>query len=394
MKLKDNKYFYSFLTGTCALCISILFYFSVAKFDTISTGVDTLVSILKPFIYGGVIAYLINPICKYIEALLIKLIHKEKLSKILSIFLGLIFVLIVLYLLIIMVVPSLISSINVLIKNVPEQSQNIIDYLHNHIKDNQVLLNYIDEVYNSMGTTLLSFVKNTVAPSLSNLATIASESVAGIFTICKNLLIGVIAAIYILMNKELFKEQAKLVTHSLLNEKAANIFIDEVIYTDRMFSGFISGKIIDSLIIGVICGIFCIIVKMPSALLVSVIVGITNVIPFFGPYIGAIPCAFLILIQNPTMAVVFVVFIIILQQIDGNIIGPKILGDSTGLSSFWVLFSILLFGGLFGFVGMIIGVPVFAVIYDIIRKFVNYKLKLKGRTDLIENYQTFKSTMK
>ena len=362
----------------------------MARFESFSSSIGVIVSILKPFIYGGVIAYLINPICEKIEDMLVKLTHKEKLSNTLSIFLGLIFVIIILYLLVIMVVPSLISSINVLVKNVPEQSQQLVNWVHANIKDNQVLLNYIDEFYESMGTTVLNFVKNTLAPSLSSVATLATESVSSFITICKNLLIGIIAAIYILMNKDLFKEQAKLVTYSILNEKAANIFIEEVIYTDKMFSGFISGKIIDSLIIGVICGIFCMIVKMPSALLVSVIVGVTNVIPFFGPYIGAIPCTFLILIQNPTMAVVFVIFIIILQQIDGNIIGPKILGDSTGLSSFWVLFSILLFGGIFGFIGMIIGVPVFAVIYDIIRKLVNYSLRVKGKQDLIEHYQTFK----
>ena len=160
----------------------------------------------------------------------------------------------------------------------------------------------------------------------------------------------------------------------------------EVLYADKMFGGFINGKILDSAIIGVLCYIACLIFKFPSALLVSVIIGVTNVIPFFGPFIGAIPATLLILIQNPIKALWFVLFVLVLQQVDGNIIGPKILGNTTGLSSFWVLFAILLFGGLWGFVGMIIGVPLFAVIYDVLKKFVFHGLRRNEEMELVTTY--------
>ena len=156
---------------------------------------------------------------------------------------------------------------------------------------------------------------------------------------------------------------------------------------DRMFGGFIDGKIVDSAIIGILCYIGCLVFKFPNALLISAFVGITNVIPFFGPFIGAIPSIFLILIEDPMKAVWFVLFILALQQLDGNIIGPAILGDRTGLSSFWVLFTIILFGGLFGIVGMIIAVPLFAVIYDTIKKLVRRGLFRKDQIELWEQYK-------
>lgn len=177
-----------------------------------------------------------------------------------------------------------------------------------------------------------------------------------------------------------------MILYSAVPSPWAQRILDEVKYADRMFGGFINGKILDSAIIGVLCYIVCLIVRFPSALLVSVIIGVTNVIPFFGPFIGAIPATLLILIQDPIKAIWFVLFVFILQQLDGNVIGPKILGNSTGLSSFWVLFAILLFGGLWGFVGMIVGVPLFAVIYDVVKKLVLFGLRRNGQTQMYDAY--------
>ena len=183
-----------------------------------------------------------------------------------------------------------------------------------------------------------------------------------------------------------FVQQGKLVLHSIVRPRWAQLITEEVKYADKMFGGFINGKIMDSAIIGVLCYIGCLIFKFPSALLVSVIIGVTNVIPFFGPFIGAIPATLLILIQSPIKALWFVLFVLVLQQLDGNIIGPKILGNTTGLSSFWVLFAILLFGGLWGFVGMIVGVPLFAVIYDVIKKLVIHGLQRNQELTLLNSY--------
>ena len=206
------------------------------------------------------------------------------------------------------------------------------------------------------------------------------------------MLIGIIVSVYVLMSKEKFIGQGKKMLYAVLKPHFANNVLTVLRQSNRIFGGFISGKLIDSLIIGIICFIGLYFMKTPYTVLVSVIVGVTNIIPFFGPFIGAVPSAFLVLISdsggiNIMGCIYFLIFILALQQFDGNILGPKILGDSTGLSSFWVLFSILLFGGLFGVLGMVIGVPLFAVIYDIVKKFICASLRKKGKLEEMEKYQ-------
>ena len=221
---------------------------------------------------------------------------------------------------------------------------------------------------------------------MQNILSGAALGVLNVVVVLKNLIIGIIVAVYMLASRKRFVQQGKLVLYSIFKPRWAELIKEEAKYADKMFGGFINGKILDSAIIGVLCYIACLIFKFPSALLVSVIIGVTNVIPFFGPFIGAIPATLLILIQNPIKALWFVLFVLVLQQVDGNIIGPKILGNTTGLSSFWVLFAILLFGGLWGFVGMIIGVPLFAVIYDIIKKLVIHGLKRNEELEMVNTY--------
>jgi len=202
-----------------------------------------------------------------------------------------------------------------------------------------------------------------------------------------NLLIGLIVACYLLASRKKFARQSVMIVRSVLKPKWAELFLNEVAFIDRMFGGFIDGKILDSAIIGVLCYIGCSIFNFPNALLISAFVGITNVIPYFGPFIGAIPSILLILIEDPVKAIWFAIFILALQQLDGNIIGPAILGDRTGLSSFWVLFSIILFGELWGIAGMIVCVPLFAVIYDIIKKLVRRGLYKKDQIQIWEQYK-------
>ena len=204
-----------------------------------------------------------------------------------------------------------------------------------------------------------------------------------------NALIGIIVSIYILYSKEMFGKQGKKITYAVLNARHANIVLHVMQKANEIFGGFLIGKIIDSAIIGLLCFFGLTLLNMPYTLLVSVIVGVTNVIPFFGPYIGAIPSAVLILLADPIKGVYFLVFILVLQQLDGNFIGPKILGSSTGLSSFWVIFAILLGGGMFGFIGMLLGVPSFAVIYYIVQMVVNGKLHKKNLPEATEFYDEF-----
>lgn len=200
-----------------------------------------------------------------------------------------------------------------------------------------------------------------------------------------NFFIGLIIALYLLVSKELFAGQGKKMIYALFEEETGNLLIKNIRFVHSTFGGFISGKLVDSLIIGMLCFIGMTLLNLPYPLLVSLIVGVTNIIPFFGPFIGAVPSIILILMVNPLQALYFGIFVFILQQFDGNILGPKILGDKTGLSSFWVIFSITIFGGYWGFIGMAIGVPVFAVIYAAWKAFISRSLQKKGlSTDTVE----------
>ena len=254
------------------------------------------------------------------------------------------------------------------------------------IASNEQLLDFIETSYDKLQANLDTWVKETLLPSMQSILSGAAVGVMSFVAFLKNLVIGLIVSVYLLASRKKFGQQGKLILYSLVKRRWADLFLEEICYADKMFGGFINGKILDSAIIGVLCYIACLIFKFPSALLVSVIIGVTNVIPFFGPFIGAIPATLLILIQNPIKALWFVLFVLVLQQVDGNIIGPKILGNTTGLSSFWVLFAILLFGGLWGFVGMIIGVPLFAVIYDVIKKLVIHGLKRNEELEMVTTY--------
>ena len=201
------------------------------------------------------------------------------------------------------------------------------------------------------------------------------------------LLLGLIVSCYLLASRKKFARQSVMIVRSVLKPRWADLLLEEIAFVDRMFGGFIDGKILDSAIIGVLCYIGCALFNFPNALLISAFVGITNVIPYFGPFIGAIPSVLLILIEDPMKALWFGIFILGLQQLDGNIIGPAILGDRTGLSSFWVLFAIILFGEMWGIVGMIVCVPLFAVIYDIIKKLVRRGLAQKNQIEVWDQYK-------
>ena len=301
---------------------------------------------------------------------------------------ALLFGLLVIYALFMMIIPQLVTSVTTLYYTARANLNNFIRWVNNleFVADNEVIMDYVNKAYNAISVDLDSWIKNTLMPSMQNIVSGAAVGVLNVVTMAKNLIIGIIVAVYMLASRKRFVQQAKLVLYSIFKPRWAELIKEEVKYADKMFGGFINGKIMDSAIIGVLCYIGCLIFKFPSALLVSVIIGVTNVIPFFGPFIGAVPATLLILIQSPIKALWFVLFILVLQQLDGNVIGPKILGNTTGLSSFWVLFAILLFGGLWGFVGMIVGVPLFAVIYDVIKKLVIYGLKRNKEIDLLQTY--------
>lgn len=398
MKKEDvRKYIYIGITGCAIISFGILLYFIIQKIDTISYCLHMVIQILMPIIYGLVLAYLTIPIynffIKRFRVCLQKRIKNEKyihtLGKGLSIACTIGLAIAIVFGLFAMVIPQVVVSIKSIISMAPSSYTSFLVWIQG-ISDNNaelkgLLLNL--DLTSYMQSWFDDFLMPMIRHVLNSLTTGILLSITNVVTVIKNVIIGIIVAAYVLNSKDRFVAQGKKIVYSAMNEEHAKLVIDEVRFIHKTFGGFISGKLLDSLIIGIICFVVMSFLKMPYVMLISVIIGVTNIIPFFGPFIGAIPTALFILMEDPIQCIYFLVFILLLQQFDGNILGPKILGDSTGLSSFWVLFSILLFGGLFGFVGMIIGVPTFAVFYDLVSRIVNYKLSKKNLSTKTEDYK-------
>ena len=386
----NNKknYIYWMFAIFGAIALNVALFFLIFRFKEFGGVIGKIMAILKPMIYGAAIAYLLKPVCNTYERKLNEHLPSKlkKMSKALAITGSMLTMCIIVYLLLIIIIPQVVNSVTSLINTLPDKLNYAASWLEETLKEDTVVANYITENYIMLKDTAIEWISNELIPNMQNIQNILAGVGIQIWNsvmFLKNLLIGLIIAVYLLASRKKFAVQGKMVLYSIVKTKWADKILTELKYADNTFVGFINGKILDSAIIGVICYVCCLIFKFPNAMLVSVIVGVTNIIPFFGPFIGAIPSALLIFIESPLKSLWFLIFIVVLQQVDGNIIGPKILGNSTGLSSFWVLFSILVFGGLWGFVGMVIGVPLFAVIYDIAKKLVFCGLKRNGKEDMI-----------
>lgn len=389
MKHPERKpYLYAMVAGFGAISLSVIFFFFLYRLQGVGAVLQKIVAILRPFIYGGVIAYLLRPLCNWLSRKFnewMKNKHK-RLAEALAILVSIIVGILVVYTLIIMIAPQLYRSIATLWNAIPDKVNEVFAWASATFGENEVLMNYVDMIYSQVYSTLDAWATETLVPQITSIVSGVGMSVWKVLLTVKDILIGVIAAVYLLANRKKFSRQGTMIIRSIFKPRAADLILDEIAYIDRMFAGFIDGKLVDSAIIGVLCYIGCSILKMPNTLLISAIIGVTNVIPFFGPFLGAIPATLLILIESPIKALWFVIFVLVLQQFDGNILGPKILGDHTGVDSIWVLFSILLFGGLWGLVGMIIAVPLFAVIYDLIKRVVKLGLARNGYNDMLEHY--------
>ena len=386
-----RRYVYLMLSIFGGIGLSVVLFFVVYRFRGVGDALNKLGSILAPFAYGGVVAYLLRPMCNLYEGLFQKHLPKKlkKLSNGLAVGLSMISGILIVYALIIMIAPQLFSSIQTLWLSLPDKISKLYAWAMATFGENEKLVSLFNTVYNTVNTDLQNWADNTLAPYVSSVVSIVSgvgSSVWKVLMFLYNLLVGLIVAVYLLYSRKKFARQSVLIIRSALKPKWAELLLDEVAFIDRMFGGFIDGKILDSAIIGVLCYIGCTIFRFPNALLVSAVVGITNVIPFFGPIIGAVPSTLLILIESPIKALWFVVFVLALQQLDGNVIGPKILGNTIGISGFWVLVSITVAAGLFGFAGMLLGVPVFAIIYLLISDAINLSLKKKGDTTRTDAY--------
>ena len=385
-----KPYVLAMLTGFGAISLSVLFFFLLYRLQGVEEALANVTSILMPFIYGGVIAYLLRPMCNKYSNWLCRLFKgkRDGLAETLAIAASLITGVLVVYMLIIMIAPQLYQSAANFWETVPDKTEALVVWATEKFGENEVVLRYIDLSYDAIYTTLDTWARDTLVPYVTNLVSGVGMSVWKVLKFVYNVLIGVFVAIYLLASRKKFGRQGVLVIRSMFKPRWADLILEEIAYIDRMFGGFIDGKIVDSAIIGVLCYIGCLIFKFPNPLLVAAIVGITNVIPFFGPFLGAVPSTVLILMEDPAKAIWFVVFVFGLQQLDGNFIGPAILGDLTGVSSFWVLFSIILFGGLWGVVGMIVAVPLFAVIYDLIKRLVRRGLRKNECIETLWQYNS------
>lgn len=383
-----KKYVYWMLVGFGGISLSVIFFFLLYRLQSVEETLQKVVDILMPFVYGGVIAYLLRPMCNWYSAGFRSMLKEEhdKLAEAMAITCSMLTGLLVVYLLIIMIAPQLYFSAASLWNTIPEKVEQLVAWATDTFGENEIILNYFNAGYQAIYTALDQWASETLVPQVSNIVSGVGLGVWKVLLFLKNVLIGLIVAVYLLASRKKFSRQGVLLIRSMMKPRWADLVLEEIAYIDRMFGGFIDGKLVDSAIIGVLCYIGCSVFKFPNALLVSAIVGVTNVIPFFGPFIGAVPSILLILIESPIKAVWFSLFVLGLQQLDGNIIGPKILGNHTGVSSFWVLFSILLFGGLWGLVGMIVAVPLFAVLYDLLKRLVRRGLAKNGCIDVLKQY--------
>ena len=413
MKRNDrHPYLAAGLTAFAVVAASLWLFFALFHFSDVAHFFNMLGAILRPIFMGAVIAFLLLPVHRYILRFLTAMTPDKRIKNkrdmaflnIVAIILSLLLAFFLFYLLLAMVIPQVYDSVVGLIQAIPDYIEVVQVWLQTFFEDNPDIQAAIMPVYSSAAssleqwlnsdilpnlesvTTTFNWVRQTILPNITGVVAGVSGMVVGFLVLVKDLLISIIVSVYLLVRKDIFAAQSKKIIYSLFRTDIADLIVDETRNAYRIMSGFINGKLLDSLIIGIICLVCCNLFKFPYPALIATIVGVTNIIPFFGPFIGAIPCGLLIFLVNPLQAIYFAIFILVLQQFDGNILGPKILGDSTGLASFWVLFSILFFGGLFGFAGMVLGVPVFAMFYSVVSRLVSYGLRSRSLPVETEDY--------
>lgn len=388
MKIRFNKKYFSWgITAFLVIIAAIFFYYILFHSSNLSRAVHSIIRISMPIIDGLILAYLMTPALNSIEKHVVQpVFNKMKVPttkknkrhmRMVSIAVTIVVILFIAYEFFSLIIPELIRSIQSIIFQFPMYISNLSKWITGLLNNNPELESVVMQLLDKYSTMLTDFINSSVLPTINDLIRTLSLSVLGFFKAMWNFVIGFILSIYVLGSKEKFAGQAKKIAYAFFETPTANHIISNFRFIHSTFSGFIVGKIIDSIIIGIICFICTSIIGTPYAILVSVIVGVTNVIPFFGPWLGGIPSALLILMVDPIQCLYFIILILVIQQFDGNILGPKILGNSTGLSSFWVIFAITIFGGLFGVIGMIVGVPIFAVFYAGFRALVNKQLGKK-----------------
>lgn len=375
MKPDKKQYLRMGLTIFASLAAVVVFFFFILRYQGVKSYLDIVSVALQPVMVGVVIAYVLCPVAKFLERQFRRAKGLVRAARLLSVLFTLIFAMGILGLFCALVLPQVIESIRSLVVDLPVMLETQLTKLETYLETDHDAAAAVMQMITSVETFLMTWIRENLFATVSNVAV----SVLSVGSAIVNFVVSIVVTVYLLLDRERYLAQCKKLFYAVSRNKRFNrIVMETVRQTDQIFSGFISGKLLDSLIVGIICFICLTVLEMPYAPLVSVIVGVTNIIPMFGPFIGAIPSAFLILLVSPSKCIVFLIFIIILQQLDGNVIGPRILGNSTGLSALYVTVAMLLFGKLMGFVGMIVGVPLFATLYYIVKRLAEYSLRHQG----------------
>ena len=388
---KNSGTLFFIAAATAVICLVTMAFYRPEAFIG---AIGRMMSILTPFVYGLVIAYLLRPMSVRIDAWLRRIGKKKNTGsrggwqRTVAALISVLVLLVGAVIILLLILPQLVTSISSIISSLPDAVERFQVWLE-HLakgKTSTAAAGYINNMVTTITERLEDFLRTSLLPSMQSVITDVTSSFMDLIGVLANFGLGCIISIYLLCSWEQFVRQVKLILYCILPKKGADWIWNELHFADQMFNGFIVGKIVDSLIMGLRCFVFSVLFRFPYAALISVVIGVTNVIPFFGPYLGVIPSVVLILTVSPLKALWFLVFIIILQQVDGNVIGPRIIGNRLGISSFWILFSILFFGAVWGLPGMLAGAPVFAVLYDLITRGVTRGLEMRGLKKMRDEY--------
>ena len=387
--MKQNKtYLHLGVTLIVSACAVLMFYDTFFQSRVLLDFFDKLMQVLSPVIYGLAFAYLLAPIVDFFDRLIEKAAPKAKSSVIrgLSILITWLCVIAMIYLMFSILIPELVDSVKTLAANFETYYKTVYNWVtalmeYEDLFSDEVLSDQVLSALNGYYDKLVKWITDTVIPQAQVAIVAVTGGIWSVIIFLKNLLIGMMISVYLLARKKSFAKQLIKLLYAFLPDVPYRCMLRVVAEAERIFSGFVRGKLLDSLIIGIICFFCCSLLKFPYTPIISVFVGVTNIIPIFGPFLGAVPSAFLILLVSPRQCLYFILFIIALQQFDGNILGPKILGKSTGISSFWVIVAIVVGGGFGGVLGMFLGVPIFACINSLVHWFTDRSLTKKGVTD-------------
>lgn len=386
MKINWNSKYTTIAIYACVISfITALLVFAGLNFSHIISWLSRLYRLANPIIYGFIIAYILNPLVKLSEKYIFKFVSKKKprkkLKRILSMLLTYMFMTTIISLFISIIVPQIVTSYNDLeskmityVTSAQQWIENLIESSEFVMKQYNKLMEFID--IDKITDSLKDIIQEAYN-IIKNISPHILDFISMIINQLKNALLGIIFSIYFLFSKEKLSAQIKKVMNAFMRKERVDGILNFGRFTDKTFGGFIIGKILSSTIIGIITFIILAIVDMPYYPIIALIIGITDLIPFFGPFLGAIPSAFIVFIAKPSYTIWFILIIVAIQQLEGNIISPKILGESTGLSAMWVVVAITIMGGLFGIIGMFIGVPVFAILYYIVKTIVDKRLQKK-----------------